>query len=610
MSARVDDYGDPLPRFAALRLGTTRWRHLGVSIRSLVFSADGALVYSVGDGVSAFDIATGRRVWGHRDRSIVPAVLLHRPDGDRLVVGGAAGLLTFFDAATGATRETVTLPVYAVNCVAVSPDGESLFAGGADQGGFFLSPDGELRATLPPAPGGNLRHACYSPDGATLVTTSDCAGLRLWSVADAQPVRHLGDVGSVTDRAVFTRDGARVLLSTSDGSVVVYDAATGAEVLRWRAHEAAVTGLTLSADGTRLVTRGEDRTLALWRLDDRARLATFPAEDARSHALSPDETTLAFADGSRVALVDLATGAERAPAAGHVSYAVLVAPSRGSDVVITSSLAWDLRAWSTTTGALEFTLPGARNVYWLRALPEGDRYAVMPPDDHGTDVLDLGARRITRRPETLRDTHGKWWGRAATAECFGFRVTLTNARGVAVRVKAEVHYLAITPDDRHAVFINGMRLTVWDLGKHTSRVITKVRSASSLILSPRGDEVAVRSHDTVYRVGVPDGAVRGKWKLKSGALAYSPDGRYLAVSTLAAAVLLDCATGVEVARFDVATVGRDAMCFTRDGARLVTADCDSTVLVWDVAEATAGVAAPSATKKAPTKKTPAKKARG
>lgn len=602
MSPRVDAYGDPLPRFAALRLGTTRWRHLGMNVHSLVFSDDGALVYSVGDGVSAFDAATGRRVWVHRDRSIVPAALLRRADGDRLVVGGASGLLTAFDAATGATRATVTLPVHAVSCVAVSPDGESLFAGGTEQGGFFLSPGGELRATLPPAPGITLLHACYSPDGATLVTTSDRAGIWLWSVADAQPIRQLGGVGAITDRAIFTRDGERVLIATGDGSVVAYDAATGAEVVRWQAHAAAVTGLTLSADGTRLITRSADHTIALWRLDDRARLAAFPA-DAKAHALSPDETTLAFDDFSRVVLVDLATGVERAPANGHVTYVHIVAPSRGSDVVITSSLRWDLRAWSTTTGAPEFTLPGARNLCWLRRLPEGDRYAVMPPDDHGTNVLDLDARRITRLPETLRDTHSKWWGRAATAECFGFRVTLTNARGVAAQVKAEVHHLAITPDDRHAVFVNGLRLTLWDLGKHTSRVITKVRSASSMKLSPRGDEVAVRSHDTVYRVGVPDGAVRGAWKLKSLALAYSPDSRYLAVATLVDVVLFDCATGLEVARFDVAPGMYDTMCFTRDGARLLTADCDSTVLVWDVAEATAGVAPPNAPKKASAKKT-------
>jgi WD40 repeat protein len=601
MTSRVDAYGDPLPPFAEARFGTARWRHHGVAISDLAFSADGATVYSAGESVYAFDAATGRVRWSARGLPASHCDLLRRTEGDLLVTAGRGGALQAFDAATGERRLSVTVAVNGPQTVAAAHDGRSIFAGGNDACGLLLEADGSLRAALDVPAGVYLCGARFSPDDAAVLTTGVGIPPTLWSAVDGRVIRDFGEAQRGARSALFTPDGARVVVGCPSGDVAVFDAASGAELARWRAHDAGVSAVALGADGERLLTRGDDRTLALWGLSDGARRAVHPATSS-VHRISPDGSTVALDVGSRVALVELATGAERFPAVGHSRSVNVVLLSRDGDTLVAFARGEPVRAWSTAEGASLFELPVTPEVDAARPLPGGDRYALTPPDE-GTRVLDLAARSLTRIDGTASDATTTWWGRSAVATSSYGRLTLTNAGGVARTLKTIVDHLAFTPDDGHAVFMDGPKLTAWDLAAQAAAVVVTVRGGWDFVLSPRGDEVAVRSRNGVHRVGVPGGAAVATWKSAEQvtALAYSPDGRLLAAGTIADTAILDCATGREVARVDGIPAGHEAVCFGRDGAALYVGDCDSTVVRWDVAAAVAGAAKPA-------KKKPAKKA--
>ena len=73
----------------------------------------------------------------------------------------------------------------------------------------------------------------------------------------------------------FTPDGARLATSSGDGTVKIWDAKSGKELLTLQGHSGRVLGLAISADGTRLATAGEDGTslVYLLNLQDLVRLA-------------------------------------------------------------------------------------------------------------------------------------------------------------------------------------------------------------------------------------------------------------------------------------------------------------------------------------------------
>ncbi len=599
-TARVDAYGDPLPPFALARFGTLRWRHRGLGVDDLTFSADGRTLYSTGSGVTAFDVATGLPRWSSRVRASYAALLPH-PEGDRLVTVGLGGELCLLDAATGALLATRPQPSNSLCTVGVSHDASTLLAGGFHPFGALFDRDGTTRATLPIDRGSYLHSASFSPDDATVVTTDCDGGVVLWSVAEAKAIRSFGRDLNPND-AVFTPDGQRLVVASSSGHIAVFEVSTGAQLGRWKAHKASASSLAVTPDGERVVSIGEDSSLSLWRLDDHSRLATLSLRQASpALCLSPDGASVAVADGARVAIVDLATFADRTPSAELSLSLGTLALSRDGETLVTFTGFGEARWWSMSGASAPSTSAGTPHIVALRRLPgEGDRYAVMPPLAEGTCVLDLDTRAFTMRPERWTDTHQKWWGRAVEAKLFQGKLALTNARGETRSLKVNSHLLAITPDDRHAVFLERSKLTVWDLDQHAEVAVVAARSARDFALSPRGDEAVVWTGTTVQRVGIPGGEVRAEWRSPEpiAAAAYSPDGRRLAVATELGTSVLDCARNEEVARVEGTATTPTALLFDRDGSRVVTAAWDSTAVSWSVDEAIAGYVPAPAKKKA------------
>lgn len=140
--------------------------------------------------------------------------------------------------------------------------------------------------------------------------------------------------GMSIDNLIFSGDGTT--LFTSGQGLTAIDVSTGEEVGRWKAHSTSVTALALSAGGERVVTLGEDGAVRLSRTHDGAQLASHTTSGvSKGLALSPDGATVAFADGVRVGLLDLATFRERAPTTAHASAVMDLAVGRDGETAVT-----------------------------------------------------------------------------------------------------------------------------------------------------------------------------------------------------------------------------------------------------------------------------------
>ena len=108
-----------------------------------------------------------------------------------------------------------------------------------------------------PHPQGAYRRVtsvAFSPDGKRLVTASWDGTVKVWDAATGQETLTLkGHTGGVSSVA-FSPDGKRIASASEDETVKVWDAATGQETLTLKGHTDAVLSVAFSPDGKRIAS--------------------------------------------------------------------------------------------------------------------------------------------------------------------------------------------------------------------------------------------------------------------------------------------------------------------------------------------------------------------
>jgi len=199
----------------------------------------------------------------------------------------------------------------------------------------------------------------FSPDGAQMASASDDGTVRVWDVASGAELlvmEHPDYVNSVA----YHPDGTVLASACDDGIVRVWDAAAGIERLAVEAHDGYVYNVTFSPDGTRLASSSSDMLVKVWDAATGDALATLEGHTSpvRGEAFSPDGTRLATASDDYSARVwDAATGAELLNIE-HPDWVSSVAFSPDGELLVTGSDDGLVRLWRAASGEAVAELSG------------------------------------------------------------------------------------------------------------------------------------------------------------------------------------------------------------------------------------------------------------
>jgi WD40 repeat protein len=416
----VDAHGDPLPEGAVARLGTVRFRHRE-KVRFVAALQDGKTVLTISrDSVAwLWSLKTGKEL---RHFPIVksvednpwPIVVSLSADGTRLATTAfREKAIYFWDVATGRVlSRIVTSEPHSNDQMSLSPDGRLLAASaGYRDCNVYDTKTGKKLRTFPGVTGTAIKDNVYfdirfSPDSKRLLTIIRYSQknhfkltIKQWDVARGTPLFESTEPVSTRARsctACFSPDGKRLAWGDTEGKIVVLEAATGKLVKRFQGGRGTPDTLVFSKDSKRLIGRGSDgNSLCVWesatgkkiRTIDRpqranaySRISNFEVLPYAGLAATPDGKILLFAEGTRIGIIDLESGQDQLPGAGHRGAIGTICYSRDGKTLVSDSVYGTVLLWDALTGKQRKVFPFSPTVLSYHLSKDGEVISALTPD--------------------------------------------------------------------------------------------------------------------------------------------------------------------------------------------------------------------------------------
>ncbi|MBI5245276.1 MAG: SUMF1/EgtB/PvdO family nonheme iron enzyme [Elusimicrobia bacterium] len=273
--------------------------------------------------------------------------------------------------------------------------------------------------------------------------------------------------------ACITADGKRILSGHEDKTLKLWDLSSGGRLWTVEAHAGPVAAVCLTPNGKHALTGGADRAVKLWDAETSRCVRTFLGHggSVSSVCALPDGASALSAGLDRtLRLWDIWTGKQVFSFAAHQGGVHCIAASPDGKLALTCGKDKSLNVWNMPKGAHARKLEGHTGaVLSACILPDG-RHALSASEDKTLKLWELSTGRCARTFEghegAARSVCSTPDGKFALSAGGDGKLKawdISTGECVGTFDQESIHCVSMMPDARHALSAGEDGLGVWEL---------------------------------------------------------------------------------------------------------------------------------------------------
>jgi WD40 repeat protein len=430
----------------------------------------------------------------------------------------------------------------------------------------------------------------WNQDESKILTSSRDGTVRIWDAVTGQELIRIDAHKDFVSQATWNRDESKILTRSYDDTVCIWDAVTGQELIRIDAHKDFVSQATWNQDESKILTSSADGTVRIWdavtgqeliRIDDHKAFVS-------QATWNRDESKILTQNHNGTARIwDAVTGHELFKLAHHAGPMYQAIWNQDESKILTSSRDNFARIWDVATGQELLTLDGHN---WVnQATWNQDESKILTTgNDKTARIWDATTGKELLTIEEIAE---------ATWNQNGSKI-LTNSNGGTIRIwdvatGKELVRLEHTSwvdqaawnQDESKILTNARDglVHIWDAD--TGKELAKVEAHSGRITQAtwNQDESRILTiiEDNTVRIWDTTPGVE-LLKFDTDYVFWNQDeNKILATSRNGIVRVLDADTGQELVKLDSYTDSVTQVTWNQDGSKILTRNTDGISRIWN-----------------------------